>query len=108
MLVIMRMKRSKEQEHFGNQLNCGSRAFFKSGVKQLLCLLCLRDGLQVKLIDSVQWKNGNLKQVHLRLLHVGSPILLVSKLYKCENGTREVVACDLNIVKQIPTLLFVS
>ena len=81
-------------------------SFFKSGVIQLLCPLCLRDGVQAKLTDSVQWKNGNLKRIQPRLLHdVGNPIVLISKLYNCDNGHREVVACDPDIVKQIPDSL---
>ena len=72
-------------------------------VIELLCPLCLRDGLQIKLVDSSKWKNGNSARIQPRLLHcVDRPILLVCKLYNCENGHREVVACDLDIVKQIP------
>ena len=63
---------------------------------------CLRDALQFKLVDSSKWKNGNANRMQPRWLHcVDSPILLVSKLYNCENGHREVVACYPVIVKEI-------
>ena len=87
-------------------LNEFSTIFKSNGVTQLLFPLCLRDGTQVKLVDSFKWKNGNANRIQPRLLHgVDNPILLVSKLYNCENGHREVVACDPDIVKQIPDCL---
>ena len=71
-----------------------------------MCPLCLRDGFQVKLVDTVKWKNGNANRIQPRMLHgVDSAILLVSKLYNCENGHREVVACYPDIVKQVPDCL---
>ena len=48
----------------------------------------------------------NTNPIQPRLLHfVDSPILLVSKLYNCENQHREVVACYPDIVKEIPDYL---
>lgn len=77
--------------------------YYKSGKLQLLCPLCLRVGLQQQLVDSAEWKTGKGKRLQPHLLHdVGGPVLLVSKLYRCCNGHREMVACDPDIVKQLP------
>ena len=64
--------------------------------------ICLRDALRIKLVDSSKWKNRNTNRIEPRLFHcVDSPILLVSKLYICENRHREVVACYTVVVKEI-------
>jgi hypothetical protein len=79
--------------------------YFSNG--KIFCPMCLRDGIHTStIIDSGQWKNGNSERVQPRLIYnVGGPFMLVSKLYKCENGHREVVACDPDITKQIPDSL---
>ena len=90
-------------------INQFSTYFKNSGAIQLLCPLCLRDGFQVKLVDTLKWKNGNANRIQPRMLHdVDSAILLVSKLYNCENGHREVVACDPDIVNKFQIVSLVS
>ncbi len=76
---------------------------FNSEESKLLCPLCNRAGLCQGIVDSNQWRNG--KSAHLQpcLIHdISSPILLVSKLYTCGNGHREIAGCDPNLIKQFP------
>ena len=40
-------------------LNQFSTIFKNSGVIELLCPLCLRDGLQIRLVNSSKWKTGS-------------------------------------------------
>ena len=76
---------------------------FKSEETKLLCPLCKRAGLHHDLVDSDQWKNGKTARLQPRIIHdVASPILLVSKLYTCGNGHREIAACDPDLVNQLP------
>ena len=76
---------------------------FKSEETKLLCPLCKRAGLHHDLVDSDQWKNGKTARLRPRIIHdVASPILLVSKLYTCGNGHREIAACDPDLVNQLP------
>ena len=76
---------------------------FNGAGMKLICPLCARIGLQQNIIDTVQWTNGKNPRLQPRLIHdVACPILLVSKLYRCENGHREIAACDPDLVKQIP------
>jgi hypothetical protein len=54
-------------------------------------------------IDSDQWKNGKTVRLQPRLIHdIASPFFMVSKLYSCGNGRREIAACDPDLVKQLP------
>ena len=76
---------------------------FKNAKAKLLCSLCNRAGLHQNVIDSDQWKNGKTARLQQRLIHdVASPFFLVSKLYSCGNGHREIAACDPDLVKQLP------
>ena len=69
----------------------------------ILCPLCSRDGVSESVIDTLIWKNGKSCRLQPRLIHdVSNPLLLVSKLYKCKNGHREIASCDPDIVKQLP------
>mgnify|MGYP002803930454 CR=1 FL=1 len=69
----------------------------------ILYPLCSRDGVSESVIDTSIWKNGKSSRLQPRLIHdVSNPLLIVSKLYKCSNGHREIASCDPDIVKQLP------
>ena len=71
----------------------------------ILCPLCSRDGLSQSVIDTLLWKSGNSSKLQPGLMHdVLNPLLLVSKLYKCGNGHREIASCDPDVVKQLPNI----
>lgn len=76
---------------------------FKDGSRKLLCPLCSRKGKKHFIIDTVLWKNGYTNRLPPRLiLDIGSPVVLIPKLYSCHSGHREIVSCDPDILKQLP------
>ena len=76
--------------------------FDNTKIKQV-CPSCNIAGLQQDAIDSGKWKNRKTACLQPRIIHdVRSPFLLVSKLYSCGNGHREIAVCDPDLVKQLP------
>lgn len=76
----------------------------KSGGADVLCPLCIRDGVSQCVTNMSVWENGiSGRRLQLRLIHdVSNPVLLARKLYQCAKGHREIASCDPDIVKQLP------
>ena len=71
--------------------------------KKLLCPLCSRNGQKQYIMDTMLWKDGKTNRLRPRLiLDIGSPVVLIPKLYCCVSGHREIVSCDPDILQQLP------
>lgn len=78
-------------------------SLFKDQSKKLLCPLCSRNGQKQYIMDTMLWKDGKTNRLRPRLiLDIGSPVVLIPKLYCCVGGHREIVSCDPDILQQLP------
>jgi hypothetical protein len=71
----------------------------------IYCPICQKDGVTTILTSTKKWRDGSTKRTadQPRMLYgINSPVLLVSKVYKCSNGHKEVPANDPEIIKLIP------
>lgn len=69
----------------------------------LLCPICERDGAISTLMTTDNWRDGhNLRNLPRMIYGMNSPVLLVSKIYKCNNGHSDIPANDPSIIKGIP------
>ena len=67
------------------------------------CPICERDGTTSTLMTTDNWRDGHNSRNLPRMIYgMNSPVLLVSKIYKCNNGHNEIPANDPSIVRRIP------